>query len=81
MMCSWLISLSGLQNWVDIGLFGALPTYLTMWCVFKSLTVPQLHLYMNSTLQILEGATPDIALTFCMCGKTLQHKNLPRRQA
>ena len=26
-MTSWL------QNWVDIGLFGALPTYLTMWYV------------------------------------------------
>ena len=26
-------SLPSVQNWVDIGLFGALPTYLTMWCV------------------------------------------------
>ena len=24
-----------LQNWVDIGLFGALPTYLTMWCALS----------------------------------------------
>ena len=28
-----------LQNWVDIGLFGALPTYLTMWYAFDSVTV------------------------------------------
>ena len=36
--CKYFEMSSMLQNWVDIGLFGALPTYLTMWCAFYFLT-------------------------------------------
>ena len=41
--CHVLISLICVQNWVDIGLFGALPTYLTMWCVLMHFAIGCMH--------------------------------------